>query len=140
MTKDKSAPEKVGVVYMLEWDEFERGWGRRPDGTSFHASKESCADFLKAFYAKRGDGPAPNEYESPSSDTPRAVAASLGFVKWVEEKDRRLGRSSLSIKSGAVVLGEDLREILAPYEVLAEREKISEAAVISKSSSPSPRI
>lgn len=33
------------AVYTIVWTEFERGWGQRPDGISYHKSKEEADAF-----------------------------------------------------------------------------------------------
>lgn len=130
-----------GVVYMLQWDEFERGWGRRPDGFSFHSSLDSCAAYLKAFYASRSSGPAPDEYESPSSNTPVRMTASLGFAKWVEQGDRRLGERVVQASDGCVaVISEKLLADLVPFEALAEREALAASTPEAVFAAKQPRI
>ncbi len=56
---------KLQLVLCQEWTEYERGWGRRPDGCSIHASEEDrkvfCADHW-ARMPERGRGPTPDEY------------------------------------------------------------------------------
>lgn len=137
----KTSSDAKGVVYMLQWDEFERGWGRRPDGFSFHSSPESCAAYLKDFYARRGDGPAPDEYDSPSSSSPVKMSASLGFVKWVEQSDRRLGERVVETSGGQVVVAsERLLADLAPFEALGEREALAASTPEAVSASKQPRI
>jgi hypothetical protein len=34
--------KKLYAVYAVDWTEYERGWGQRPDGKSLHNSKESA--------------------------------------------------------------------------------------------------
>lgn len=53
------------VVYCVNWTEYERGWGQRPDGHTLHASKAIADDYLKEFFGRRQAGPVPDEYTQP---------------------------------------------------------------------------
>lgn len=57
----------IKAVYKVEWTESERGWGQRPDGHSFHASKEEANEFIKAYWDKQPKGPAPDCYVKPGT-------------------------------------------------------------------------
>ena len=35
------------TAYKIVWTEFERGWGQRPDGVSYHLTKEAANQFLE---------------------------------------------------------------------------------------------
>jgi hypothetical protein len=37
------------AVYAVEWTEYERGWGQRPDGISYHRTKEDALTFTKQY-------------------------------------------------------------------------------------------
>jgi len=54
----------VYVVYAIKWTEYERGWGNRPDGISYHASKEDAENFIKTYWDGMPDV-APYCYSSP---------------------------------------------------------------------------
>jgi hypothetical protein len=55
------------ALYAIKWTEYERGWGQRPDGTTFFASKEHGSEFLDGFYhARISEQGVPDEYDSPS--------------------------------------------------------------------------
>ncbi len=57
------------AAYKIEWTEYERGWGSRPDGTSYHLSKEDALKCIEEHWerekAMNGDE-TPDEYSSPS--------------------------------------------------------------------------
>lgn len=36
-------------IWAVEWTEFERGWGQRPDGWSLHSSKDDAESFIKDY-------------------------------------------------------------------------------------------
>jgi len=35
------------AVYVLDWTESESGWGQRPDGTTYHKTKQLALDYKK---------------------------------------------------------------------------------------------
>ena len=79
------APPGEVAVWVLEWEESERGWGCRPDGYSVHASKADCRNFVAAYWAgmpDRVNGEAPDEYSRPRRDEPTrlVVPADHGFA------------------------------------------------------------
>lgn len=125
----------MATGYLLSWTEFERGWGQRPDGYSLHATPEGCAQYLKDFYGRRKPGPAPDEYEEPDSQTPRAVEISeeLGTALGHACKDNggvRLWRNDVIIakaKSGRDAVALDAR-VLGPLLAAAEKAALEEAA------------
>jgi hypothetical protein len=39
-------------VYKIEWTEYEPGWGCRPDGCSYHETKEAADEFIKEHLGK----------------------------------------------------------------------------------------
>ena len=54
-------------LYCIQWTEYERGWGTRPDGRSYYSSKEDAMKaYHKAFEGRDSHGPAPDEYTNPS--------------------------------------------------------------------------
>lgn len=63
-------------VYQLVWTEYERGWGQRPDGTSYHASKEKAKQVFDKAFENRG-GEVPDCYSNPSSPTLIEVSKEL---------------------------------------------------------------
>lgn len=55
----------LATVYCINWTEFERGWGSRPDGHTLHASKRTADVYRAAFIADLPAAP-PHEYSHPS--------------------------------------------------------------------------
>ena len=46
-----------------DWEESERGWGVRPDGTTIHRTREDRDAFVAEFYrVNNPPGPVPDEY------------------------------------------------------------------------------
>lgn len=59
----------MNVVYRVDWTETERGWGDRPDGTTFYSSKEEAQKHIDehwAWYKEEYGDQAPHEYSYPS--------------------------------------------------------------------------
>jgi hypothetical protein len=65
---------RTHAALIQDWDEFERGWGSRPDGYTLHLSVEDHAEFVKGFYAGRGGAgkAVPDEYSAVSGSA-RAI-------------------------------------------------------------------
>jgi hypothetical protein len=58
--------ETVGYeVYRAAWMEFERGWGSRPDGYSYHLKIEDFQSFVKEYTKDRDTSNVPDDYDSP---------------------------------------------------------------------------
>lgn len=53
-------------MVIIEWTEYERGWGCRPDGCSIHADAQSAQSYVNAEYAKRDRNYVPDEYSNPT--------------------------------------------------------------------------
>lgn len=53
------------ALHAIRWTEYERGWGQRPDGISFYASKERAEQHRTAFLAARNPNKVPDEYSDP---------------------------------------------------------------------------
>jgi len=53
---------KKHTVVCQEWLESERGWGQRPDGASLHLTESNRKEFVKEYWDRMPDGPAPDEY------------------------------------------------------------------------------
>lgn len=61
---------KSFTAYKIDWTEYERGWGSRPDGTTLHNSKEIADAYIDDFIieqTKRYGKTAPDEYTSPGT-------------------------------------------------------------------------
>lgn len=56
------------MVYKIDWEESERGWGSRPDGTSLHKSKEEVDSFINHHWERYSNiygDTVPDEYSRP---------------------------------------------------------------------------
>ena len=65
---------EMNAAYQIDYTEYERGWGSKPDGASLHPTKESADAHIVAHWAKYPDrkfGDAPDYYIAPG--TPRLV-------------------------------------------------------------------
>lgn len=52
---------------LIEWTEYERGWGQRPDGYSIYLDTVSAQKHIDSFYSKRiGSTTVPDEYTNPT--------------------------------------------------------------------------
>lgn len=58
------------TAYAVNWTEYERGWGARPDGHTLHVSREQAEQHVRDYMAKLPIK-APDEYSLP--DDPFAV-------------------------------------------------------------------
>jgi hypothetical protein len=61
----------IYALYAIDWTEYERGWGQRPDGRTLHFSLEEANKYIKDYWDSMPDGPAPDIYSRP--DTPKLV-------------------------------------------------------------------
>jgi len=71
------------IVIEVEWTEYERGWGQRSDGYSYHPSEEAAAKYLDDYLAKQPKE-VPDYYVSPG--TPRMVNVDPVFALLVDGK------------------------------------------------------
>ncbi len=71
-------------LFAMSWTEYERGWGQRPDGYTFHSSVEEFQRFLKEFYAKQ-PAHVPDEYSKPNSNTPTVMMVSHSLYEYVSD-------------------------------------------------------
>lgn len=69
------APESLNIVYMT-WTEYERGWGQRPDGVSFHLTTDDFNNYIEDTYKGRGNV-APAEYSNPDSKEPKVATTRI---------------------------------------------------------------
>jgi hypothetical protein len=60
--------EKIMIyaIYAVDWTEYERGWGQRPDGKTYHKTKE-LADIYCTEYEKKynNEKTVPDCYSKP---------------------------------------------------------------------------
>ena len=60
------------IVWIMPWEESERGWGVRPDGYSVHATEAGYDDYLSAYWKSMPDI-TPDEYSRPGKHKTKAV-------------------------------------------------------------------
>lgn len=89
-------------LFAMSWTEYERGWGQRPDGYTFHASAEDFDRFLKEFEARQPQQ-VPDEYSKPDSLTPLIVMVSKSLYNHV-------------LAHGSVWLHHNNKEAYATYD------------------------
>jgi hypothetical protein len=53
------------ALYKVEWTEYERGWGYRPDGETYYISKDLADKAIKDYWAKMPEE-VPDIYSKPS--------------------------------------------------------------------------
>jgi hypothetical protein len=83
----------MATIYFMAWDEHERGWGRRTDGASIHASPDHCLAYIKQYWSRQ-PASTPDEYESPSWDKPKALECDAALAALVmAQGDIRLSKS-----------------------------------------------
>lgn len=70
-------------VYQIEWTEYEPGWGCRPDGKSYHASKED-ADLYIASQRASASKSTSSDYSRPG--TPNLVEVDKATFELVKRK------------------------------------------------------
>jgi hypothetical protein len=69
------------VLYGIEWEESELGWGTRPDGFSFHRTMEDALKFVDAYWAQMPDE-APSDYSRPVG-SPRLIEVSQSLHDFI---------------------------------------------------------
>lgn len=62
------------TVYAINWTEYERGWGQRPDGHTLHLTLDDAKAYVKDYWARQPAGPAPDDYTAPGE--PKLVSVS----------------------------------------------------------------
>lgn len=85
----------IFAVYVIDWEESERGWGTRPDGSSFHCSIAEGQAFVKNYWdeekKRNPSGAVPDEYSRPLSEIGRLIRVKKDFYDRVmQEKSVRL--------------------------------------------------
>lgn len=67
----------IYAVYAIDWIEYERGWGQRPDGTSLHKSLDVAKKYIEETWSRRPDGEAPECYSKPGDPYLKEVSKEL---------------------------------------------------------------
>lgn len=133
-------------AYVIEWTEYERGWGQRPDGMSVHATVEDATAYLERTWHARLQDPVPDEYSRPDSETPMVVVLQDAVFARVLKRDKTIylgpsqatldtqadGRRVLAI-SNAELLQRMAQEFSAPtvdtpVPIIAERHESASTA------------
>lgn len=72
---EKAVEKKYVKLYVLRWEESERGWGVRPDGYSIHKSVEDSEKYVEEYWERtdkynkeNGIMGVPDEYERPDGE------------------------------------------------------------------------
>jgi hypothetical protein len=56
-------------VFAQDWEESERGWGVRPDGTSLHLTEQDVAEYVQTYYRTfNSRGAVSDEYTRTSGE------------------------------------------------------------------------
>lgn len=59
----------MGTAYRIDWIEYERGWGTRPDGSTLHKDRAAAEQYIRDYWARMPDrgpnGEIPDEYSAP---------------------------------------------------------------------------
>lgn len=69
----------VRAVYQIPWTEFERGWGRRPDGATLYRDREAIREHLEEWNeirqreTEQNPGVVPDEFSNPDYTDPKEV-------------------------------------------------------------------
>lgn len=70
-------------AYKIDWTEYERGWGQRPDGSSLHLTKEAADTYIKEYWDSMPDRSqgVPDDYCAPG--TPRFVEVTAEQIEQI---------------------------------------------------------
>lgn len=60
------------AVYAVNWTEYERGWGSRPDGHTLHLTEEVAKEYISDYWARQPKN-VPDEYSAPGVPAATAV-------------------------------------------------------------------
>ena len=80
--------QQLEQIIYVSWEESERGWGTRPDGSSLHLTIHDFRVFLKEYWDTLPDSP-PSEYSRPA-DKPVIVYASPELYMQIQEENHGL--------------------------------------------------
>ena len=71
-------PEEKFIVFAESWTEYERGWGQRPDGYSYHLSKAHRDRYVDAYWERNKKDYVPDDYSKPDENLfPTEVGSEL---------------------------------------------------------------
>lgn len=78
-------PKRYFVTRVM-WTEYERGWGQRFDGYSFHINKDHAEEYIRNFLetTRLKDGAVSDYYVSP--EEPRIIEVDPLFAMLVYDK------------------------------------------------------
>lgn len=69
----------MATAYRVNWTEYERDWGMRPDGSTLHKDKATAEQYIKDYWDRMPDrgpnGEVPDEYSAPGEPHPVTVDA-----------------------------------------------------------------
>ncbi len=68
-------------VVLVEWTEYERGWGQRPDGCSLYLTEQSAKQHIQEEFDSRDSNYVPDEYSQPTD-------ARYAFIQNQDLKDK----------------------------------------------------
>ena len=99
MTENKLA---LKLALCQLWTEYERGWGRRPDGCSLHLGEENHKKFCAAYWQNMPKD-VPGEY-STENGKPFLAVVNIELYGRLEASKERQGIwvSALQMRRGAV--------------------------------------
>ena len=79
-------------IWCVNWTEYERGWGSRPDGHTLHLTKESAEKYIENHWEKMPKSYVPDLYSKNSK--PFEITATEEELKLLSEKDNVWGHVS----------------------------------------------
>lgn len=75
------------LVLCQNWTEFERGWGNRPDGFTYHLTQKHRDDYVKQYNEKyNAESYVPDEY-STATGNPYLVIVDDNLFKLIKDHD-----------------------------------------------------
>ncbi len=67
-------------IWVVEWDEYEKNWGSRPNGYSLHTTKEICNNYMQERVMNYSD------YHSNDPTKPYQTAVSKALYATIKAK------------------------------------------------------
>ena len=74
------------IAFKIHWEESERGWGSRPDGTSAHLTIEDANQYIDDHWSKFPDE-VPDEYSRPFGKPEPFIPSDEIYEKLLTEKN-----------------------------------------------------